>query len=203
MNPQSMNTSETTLPLKRIAALSDGIFAIAMTILVLNISIPDAALVKEIGLKNALLQQSQEFYSYFLSFFLLGIFWVIQHRQMNLLIKTNATHTWIVMWLLMFICLVPFSASLQSDYGNMPAAAVIFSGNMLIIGLIFLINWHYSTSNNRLIPEDYSNAMIRKGKRNILIFIMVSVAAVIAAIFIPSWSGMIFLLIPVLKRFNR
>ncbi len=78
----------------RIAALSDGIFAIAMTILVLNINIPDKELVKQIGLLNALLANVQEFYTYFLSFFLLGVFWGIQHKQMNVIEKTDSTYIW-------------------------------------------------------------------------------------------------------------
>lgn len=187
----------------RIEALSDGIFAIAMTILVLNIGIPDKETVQQIGLNKALVQQIQEFYSYFLSFFLLAIFWIIQHRQMNVLIKTDATHIWIILWLLMFICLVPFSASLQSDYGDDPTSAMIFSGNMMIIGLIYLASWQYSTNKHRLIPADYSPERIRKGRLNILIFIFISLAATIAAFFIPTWSGMVFLLIPVLKYFNK
>lgn len=191
------------LTIKRLEALSDGIFAIAMTILVLNIGIPDKETVKQIGLHNALWEQSQEFYSYFLSFFLLGIFWIIQHRQMNMLIKTNHTHVWITIWLLMFICLIPFSASLQSDYGSHRIASIIFCSNMLVVGLIILQSWLYSTKNNRLIPKDYDKNKIKIGTRNILIFISISIAAIIVSFFTPSYSGLTFLLIPVLKSFNK
>ncbi|MFC2107128.1 TMEM175 family protein [Bacteroidota bacterium] len=195
--------NENNLSIKRLEALSDGIFAIAMTILVLNISIPDKETVKQIGLHNALWEQGQEFYSYFLSFFLLSIFWIIQHKQMNLLIKTNHTHVWITIWLLMFICLIPFSASMLSDYGNNRIASTIFCGNMLIVGLIFLQSWLYSIKNNRLIPKDYDRGKIKKGTRNILIFISISATAVLVSVVAPSYSGMTFLLIPVLKSFNR
>ena len=104
----------------RIAALSDGIFAIAMTILVLNISIPEKEIVMQIGLYKALLAQSQEFFVFFLSFFLLGIFWSIQHKHINVVNKTDSTHIWLNIVLLMFICLIPFSASLTSTYVDIP-----------------------------------------------------------------------------------
>lgn len=187
----------------RIAALSDGIFAIAMTILVLNINVPDKELVKQIGLLNALLANVQEFYTYFLSFFLLGVFWNIQHKQMNVIEKTDSTYIWLIIILLMFICLIPFSASLQSVYTNSSVSSTIFGCNMLIIGFFFMINWQYATKDHKLIPKDYSRESIVKGKKYILIFISVSIAAIVVGIFSPEYSGITFLLIPILKAVTR
>jgi uncharacterized membrane protein len=198
-----MKISSDFLPLKRIEALSDGIFAIAMTILVLNIGIPDREMVKQIGLHKALLNQSSEFYSYFLSFYILGIFWYIQHKQMSHLIRTNTRHIWMTIFLLMFICLIPFSASLQSDYGEEIFASTIFSANMTIIGLIFLGIWRVATKNHKLVSEDFNKENIRKGSINILIFISISLIALALGFFIPSYSGMAYLLIPVAKAFNK
>lgn len=182
----------------RIAALSDGIFAIAMTILVLNITIPNKELVQQLGLLKALLTNAQEFYTYFLSFFLLGIFWGIQHKQMNVIEKTDSIYIWLNIILLMFICLIPFSASLQSVYTGTVSSAV-FNTNMLIVGVFFMINWYYATKKDKLIPKDYSKDRILKGKKNILIFILVTIAAIIVGIFFPGYSGIMFLLIPLLK----
>lgn len=190
-------------PLNRIAALSDGIFAIAMTILVLNISIPDKEMVIQIGLLKALLNQSQEFYTYFLSFFLLSIFWIIQHKQMNVVQKADFKYLWFNILLLAFICLIPFSASILSDFNTNPIAASIFNGNMLIIGLLFMLNWNYATKNHRLVPEDYTKERIVKGKMNTLIFIAVSIIAITIGIFTPENSGWAFLLIPILKAVVR
>ena len=107
-----MNKDKNFYTINRIAALSDGIFAIAMTILVLNISIPDKETVNQIGLFNALLNQGVEFYTFLLSFVLLGIFWGIQHKQMNIIQKTDSTFIWLNILLLMFICLI-FSVKLE------------------------------------------------------------------------------------------
>ncbi len=187
----------------RIEALSDGIFAIAMTILILNINIPDKETVARIGLHKSLINQANEFYTYFLSFFLLGTFWVIQRRQMSIIIKTDQRHTWLTIFLLMFICLVPFSASLQSDYGKEWVAALVFSGNMLIIGLFFLGTWHYITKNNRLVSKDFNREDIIEGKQRIMLFIIVSIIAMVTGLFIPSYAGLIFLLIPMFKPILR
>ena len=187
----------------RIEALSDGIFAIAMTILILNISVPDAELVKKIGLLKAILNHAIEFYTYFLSFLLLGIFWIILHRQMSVFIKTDQNHMWLTIFLLMFICLVPFSASLQSDYNKESVAALIFSSNMFIIGLLFLTIWHYATKNHRLVSADFSKDEIISGRVNVMSFVFISILAMGAAFIIPSYSGMFFILIPLVKFVTR
>jgi uncharacterized membrane protein len=116
-----MNSDKKFFSPNRIASLSDGIFAIAMTILVLNITIPDKELVANIGLLAALVEQLQEFYTYFISFFLLSIFWRIQIKQMSVIEKTNSTSIWLNIQMLMFICLIPFSASLMSTYESRPS----------------------------------------------------------------------------------
>ena len=196
-----MHNDKNFFTINRIAALSDGIFAIAMTILVLNISIPDKETVNQIGLFNALLNQAVEFYTYLLSFILLGIFWGIQHKQMNIIQKADSTYIWLNILLLMFICLIPFSASLESVFSGNPVSAFFFNINMLVVGIFFIINLLYATTNNRLIPEDYSKESIVKGKKNTLIFIVVSIIALVLGMFSPEYSGVAYLLIPVLKAF--
>ncbi len=62
-----------------------------------------------------------------------------------------------------------------------------------------MINWQYATKDHKLIPKDYSKENIVKGKKYILIFILVSIAAIIVGVFSPEYSGMTFLLIPILK----
>jgi len=194
-----MNSDKKFFSPDRIASLSDGIFAIAMTILVLNITTPDKELVAKIGLFAALVEQLQEFYTYFISFFLLSIFWRIQIKQMSVIDKSNSTSIWLNILLLMFICLIPFSASLMSTYDNNLVSTIIFNGNMLIIGLFNFINWHYATKDHRLVPKEYSIENIKKGKVNVLIFIFVTIIAIIIGLFTPTYSAITFLLIPVLK----
>jgi len=183
----------------RLSALSDGIFAIAMTILVLNISIPGKEIVTEIGLCKALLAQSQEFLVYFLSFFLLGIFWSIQHKQINTITKTDPLHIWLNIILLMFVCLIPFSASLLSSYNSNPTSAIVFNSNLLIIAILILCSLFYATKNHRLVREDLNRASIAESKMNVFVFIAVSLLALIVGVFLPEYSGYTFFLIPVLK----
>ncbi|MFC2102172.1 TMEM175 family protein [Bacteroidota bacterium] len=188
-----------TLPLNRIEALSDGIFAIAMTILVLNISLPEKEAVQSLGLHRVLFNHLNEFIIYFMSFFLLGVFWMIQRKQMSSLVATDQNHMWLNIIMLMYICLVPFSASLQSTYNSDWVAAFTFSANMLIIALLFLFIWHYATSKNRLVSPEFSREDALHGERNTWIFIVVSTISMGASFFIPEYSALFFLLIPILK----
>ena len=62
-----------------------------------------------------------------------------------------------------------------------------------------MINWKYATKDHKLIPKDYSEESIAKGHKNVLIFISVSIVAIIVGVFYPQFSGITFLLIPILK----
>ena len=107
----------TGLNLNRLETLTDGIYAIAMTILVLAIDIPsissDMAGAK---LHNAILNQTDQLLAYGMSFILLALFWTINHKQNVFLVSTNGLHVWINIFTLAFICLVPYTTSLKSDF---------------------------------------------------------------------------------------
>ena len=81
--------------LERLAALSDGLFAIAMTLLVLDLHVPASALIRSEGaLWNALVALSPRFIPYLMSFLTLGIFWVAQQTQLNHFKRSNRDLAW-------------------------------------------------------------------------------------------------------------
>ncbi len=188
------------ISIQRLDALTDGIFAIAMTILVLAIDIPTISRdMTGVKLHNAILGQSDQLFAYGMSFILLALFWTINHRQNVYLRKTNGLHIWINIFILGFICLVPYSTSLKSDFPLDWMADLYFNINMLIIALLFLINWSYATKNNRLTKDDFPANLAKTGKISTLIFIMVTVIASISSFIIPEQSSYIYFLIPTLK----
>ena len=96
--------------LHRLSGLSDGIFAVAMTLLVLALAVPT---IKEVSsdsdLWQALLNLVPGLVTYFMSFLTLGIFWVGQQTQLSQLERSNRDYTWINLAFLLFVTLVPFS----------------------------------------------------------------------------------------------
>jgi len=103
---------------RRIETLVDGVFAIAMTLLVLGIAVPSITNPTEASLYQALLDLLPNFYSYFISFVLLAVFWRINHVQFNRIKRADDTLLWIIVIWLLFVALVPFSAFFVGEYGN-------------------------------------------------------------------------------------
>ncbi len=197
--PDSDLNEKSSLPgTKRIEALADGIFAIAMTLLVLNLSFPLVQGGAE-NLLKMLSSQVTDFLSYGLSFILLAIFWIMHHQQFHYIQRTDSKHLWINILILMFVALVPFSTSIIGDYGVNMVADVFFSANILIIGFLFLINWVYATDNYRLVKHDLDRQIIVKTVRRISVIPIVSLLAIIMSLFIPLGSIWLFILVPIIQ----
>jgi uncharacterized membrane protein len=103
--------------LERLAALSDGIFAVAMTLLVLDIHIPERAEIhNEQALLHALAALAPRFLVYLMSLMTIGIFWVGQQTQFNNLERAARHFTWIHILFLATICVMPFSTNLLATF---------------------------------------------------------------------------------------
>src|SRR6266542_5910975 len=134
--------------LERLAALSDGIFAVAMTLLVLELRVPVVAAVhvqhpiwvagslrSEQVVWHALIKLAPRLLTYFMSFLTLGIFWVGQQTQLNHFERTNRDLTWIHLIFLFAVSIMPFSTSLLAEYITFRLALIIYWLNLLILGV--------------------------------------------------------------------
>lgn len=184
------------LTTKRIESLADGIFAIAMTLLVLDLQLDGPA--TNIVLSQFLSHQWQRLLNYMLSFFLLAIFWILHHQQFHVIKKTDRWHLWINILMLMFVALIPFSASVVGDFFNQTLAHWVFDLNLFVVGLLFYFNWSYATNQYRLVDKDLSMEFINKSKKRSLILPIVTCLAFVISFYIPPWSGLVYLLIPVI-----
>ena len=129
----------------RIEALSDGVFAIAMTLLILEIHVPSIEGEKtENGLIHAFFQLAPEFLSYLLGFVTLGIFWTGQSTQHSFLNKSDRHLSWINVLFLMFICLLPFSTAFLNEYIEFKFSVFLYWFNILCAGIIIYWHWHYA-----------------------------------------------------------
>src|SRR5207249_453676 len=122
---------------ERIAALSDGLFAIAMTLIVLEIRVPDTAGIStDRQLFDALVPLGPRFLTYLLSFLTLGIFWNGQQTQLNHIARANRDFAWLSLLFLATIALFPFTTSLLAEYIAVPLALILYWLNIVIIGAI-------------------------------------------------------------------
>jgi len=132
--------------LERLAGLSDGLFAIAMTLIVLEIRVPDLARPASDGqLAAALVDLAPRFVTYFLSFLTLGIFWSGQQTQLNYFARANRHLAWIHIGLLATVALMPFSTSLLAEYIDTRLAVIVYWANIAAFGVFIYGSWVYAT----------------------------------------------------------
>jgi TMEM175 potassium channel family protein len=130
---------------ERLAALSDGLFAVAMTLLVLDLKVPAGRAIES---DQALLAASGELLPrlmiYLMSFLTLGIFWVGQQTQLSHFARSDRHLTWIHLAFLFTISLMPFSTALMAEFITLRTALLVYWLNILAFGALLLASWRYA-----------------------------------------------------------
>jgi len=131
---------------ERLAALSDGIFAFAMTLLMLDLRVPAMEAVhNEHDLWHGLTALSPRLLMYLMSFLTLGIFWIGQQTQLNHLERSDRSLTWIHIVFLFFVTIMPFSTALLAEFTSYRVALVAYWLNILCLGFALYLSWGCAT----------------------------------------------------------
>jgi TMEM175 potassium channel family protein len=151
---------------ERLAALSDGIFAVAMTLLVLDLRAPLAEVIHtEDQLGRALLALSPRLLMYMMSFLTLGIFWVGQQTQLNHLARSSRSLTWIHIAFLFAVALAPFSTALLAEFPSYRLSLLAYWFNILLLGAALYFSWGCATRSGLVkkdIPPEAPAAICRR-----------------------------------------
>ncbi len=127
---------------ERLAALSDGIFGVAMTLLLLDLHVPARELIhSETDLRRALLALCPQLLVYLMSFITLGIFWVGQQTQLNQLTQSDRHLTWMHLAFLFPVTILPFSTRLLAEFITYRTALLAYWLNLLLLGLLLYLCW--------------------------------------------------------------
>jgi uncharacterized membrane protein len=154
----------------RLEALTDGVFAIVMTLLVLEITVPQLSHSEAATeLPRELLQLWPVVLSYVTSFIVLGFFWIVNHEQYHYTRHANRTLFWITIFYLMFIAFVPFSTALLGEYGDQQISVIIYGINIIIAGSWVNLTWWYATKDHRLVDNDLDSEFVRMMSRRLLV----------------------------------
>jgi uncharacterized membrane protein len=130
---------------ERLAALSDGLFAVAMTLLVLDLKVPASqAIETDQALLAALWVLAPRLVIYLMSFLTLGIFWVGQQTQLSHFVRSDRNLTWIHLAFLFAISLTPFSTALMAEFITLRVALLLYWLNILLFGALLLVSWRYA-----------------------------------------------------------
>jgi len=152
--------------LERLAAVSDGIFAVAMTLLVLDIHIPTAAAVHSEGeLLAALASMAPQWTAYLMSFLTLGIFWAGQQTQLNHIGDGSRDLTWIHLGFLFFVTLAPLSTRLLAEFITYRSALLIYWLNILLLGIMLYWSWSHAICHGLVkddTPQEIRGAICRR-----------------------------------------
>ena len=151
---------------ERVAALSDGIFAVAMTLLVLDLHIPTAAQVhSERELCAALAALGPQWIAYGMSFITLGIFWAGQQTQLNHIEEGSRDLTWIHLGFLFTITFMPLSTRLLAEFMTYRSALLIYWFNIVLPGAMLYWSWAHATHHNQIkqdTPEAVRGSICRR-----------------------------------------
>ena len=193
MRLKKVDISGAAISPERLRTLADGVFAIAMTLLVLELSVP---VVKGLSSNSELLHKLREmwpeFLIYGLSFMILGIFWVIHHTVYADIKRYDTTLVWLNITFLMFVSLIPFSTALVGKNGFITVTAVIYGINMMILFNLGWATFAFITGKRQLVGEDYDPKVIKGGKLMGLVYTLIMIPAIGMAFISPKISFIIY-----------
>jgi uncharacterized membrane protein len=184
----------------RMESLTDGIFAFAMTLLVLNMILPNDAVITQTS-RDALISLLPAFYHYIIAFFVLAAFWMGHHAQFSMVHHIDKNFLFLNAIGLFFVTLVPFSTSFIGDYSSDALATCVFEFNLLILGLILCLQWYYSSHNHRLVSHELSQYDIRLRMNRALTIPVISLTAIIITVMGFTSSTMLYMASPLVTYF--
>jgi uncharacterized membrane protein len=167
----------------RLTAFSDGVFAIAITLLVLDLVVPARDTVSSGGLAAALGREWPAYFAYLVSFLVIGIMWVNHHAMFDKVRFVDRPVMFANLMLLLPTAVIPFPTKLLAEYltaGNNDAhvAAAVYSGVMFVCGVAYSSLWLTITRDGKLLHAHIDHATSRAALRRFSVGIFVYAATV-------------------------
>ena len=182
----------------RIVSLTDAVLAIVMTLLVLEIVVPELSRSEAATeLPKRLLEMLPVVGSYATSFIILGFFWISHDDQFHYIKRANRTLRWITIFYLMFIAFIPFSTALIGAYGDLQISVIIYGINIIIVLVWAYLQWRYATKEHRLADSDLDPKFITRMSRRIIVGAILYMIAIAVSFLSTQASLILFILIPV------
>jgi uncharacterized membrane protein len=179
---------ENEVEFSRIVAFSDGVFAIAITLLVLNLSVPDHLHGRDLG--RALWAQRQDLLAYAISFAIIGRFWVVHHRFFGTVTGFDGRLLGLNLFYLGWIALFPFSAQVFGDHAGDTAAIVLYALNLAGIALVGML---MATDARHAGLAEMSAEEAREGQHRALAVAAVFLASIPVAFLVPGFAPFMWL----------
>ena len=187
---------------QRLEAFSDGVYAIVITLLILDIRIPDVA---PEALGAMLVKLLPQLFTYILSFFVVGLYWHAHHQVSVQVKQVNSAFIWLNLVWLLFVSVLPFPTSLLGRYPFQSIPLTIYGVNLILVNVTGFLILFYLKNNPELCEIPISSAALRAQVPIYVIVNGIYAAAIVAAWFIPwlSYGVYIVVLVWMMARYAR
>jgi len=182
----------------RIEALTDAIFAVAMTLLVLDIKSPvHLRFETNRALTDHLAGFEHSFVMYAISFVVLAMFWLGHHLQFHFVRHVDRQLLWINLLFLLVAVVVPFSTNLVGDHGHLQLPVVLYAVNLLVLTLLLFLQLRRLAASPHLIAPDLTREAVMHLRRQLLVFGAVPAASIAASFYSPRLGMYLYALLAV------
>lgn len=191
--------SLSNLNTSRIGAFSDGVFAIVITLLVLELRVPVLPEhADQYDLAKALLHLWPKFLSYLVSFVVVGVYWVAHHNMFHFIERADRRLLWINNFFLLAVGFIPFPAALIGEYTQFQIAAVIYGLALIFVGVMLTALWRYATKNKRLCVADLDPAFARFVAYKTALAVVLYTFGIVISFFYLNACLIVYLIVPLI-----
>lgn len=198
--------SRASFQLERFSFFSDGVFAIAITLLVIEIKVPILTELTDHHLWEMLLEMGFKFVGFLISFGIIGHYWSVHHRIFGYAINITTKLLWINLAFLLSVVLLPFSSGVLGEYGSIPSMKIpygVYVCNMVFTGCMNIWLWLYVSNPKRdLFTRKLSKDRINLGVYRSAIVPLVFVISFFFSFFFPVFARFIPITIPIALRWG-
>jgi uncharacterized membrane protein len=202
---ESSASRERGLDVDRLVYFSDAVFAIAMTVLVLSLHLPSVPGQK---LGHVLRHLVPSIWSYFLSFAVIGMFWLAHHRMFHYIRRIDALTLQLNLALLSLIAIFPFPTEVLGTYGQHPLGTMVYASAATLVGSAYaLLWWHVSRTPGLLRPDTPHEYIVHSQLRSITIPVVFA-ASIPVALWDPDVAKFVWIIaipmrIALVRRYGR
>lgn len=193
--------------LERLILFSDAVFAIAITLLVIEIKVPELeGTVTDAALAGELLHLIPKFVGFLLSFLIIGVYWTIHHRQFSFVVNYDRRLLWLNLIFLMAIALMPFSSGLYGEFSRPSTVHLVlpygvYTANISFAGLMQFLLWRHIANPKKKLSEGLENRrLVLLAQTRALVVPVMFFLSFFAVTIHPIWGRYFPILIPVVMR---
>jgi len=194
-SPQGFDREEREIEFGRALAFSDGVFGVAITLLITTIDVPHVEGPDlQSKLVDALQALDDSVISYFISFAVIGLMWMHHHRLFSRIRRLDTAALWLNLLSLSFIVLMPFTTELMGDYGDESISIALYALNIALAVVSYTLLWWYCAARDML-GEHLTQAQIRYElvtRLFVAVGFLVSIPIAYASPRLAQWSWLVF-----------